>query len=205
LSASDYIVWSIPDAADGLKRAATSSRPLEVCTGVPPVRTRFTRSAAAAMSEVHIGYVDPGECFEFSEPAWAKPARFLAAHPASVVPAATAHLAALACSSAATSLLRAAITAAWHQTREPCRPVRAANYPGAMAARPWPELRDEDRWLIDAMERRISETTQSPDELRARAQELRADAAASDVKGVRDAKLALADRYEQAAITRLPT
>jgi hypothetical protein len=74
-----------------------------------------------------------------------------------------------------------------------------------MAARPWPELRDEDRWLIDAMERRISDTTQSPDELRARAQELRADAAASDVKGVRDAKLALADRYEQAAVTRLPT
>jgi hypothetical protein len=79
----------------------------------------------------------------------------------------------------------------------------AARYTDVMAARPWPVLRDEDRWLADAMERRLLESTQSPEEMRARARELRAEAEQSDVKGIRDAKLALAERYEQAAATRL--
>ncbi len=71
-----------------------------------------------------------------------------------------------------------------------------------MAARPWPALRDEDRWLAEAMERRLRDSTQSPEDMRARARELRAEAEQSDVRGIRDATLALADRYEQAAATR---
>jgi hypothetical protein len=42
-------------------------------------------------------------------------------------------------------------------------------------------------------------TDQAPEELRARANELRAEAEATDIKGIRDAALALADRYEEAA------
>ncbi|HVR04742.1 MAG TPA: hypothetical protein VMS02_01785 [Solirubrobacteraceae bacterium] len=68
-----------------------------------------------------------------------------------------------------------------------------------MDVRPWPVLPDEDRWLIDAMERRLRETNQSVEELRARARELRVEAGQSDMKGIREAALALADRYEQAA------
>ncbi|MDQ6775322.1 MAG: hypothetical protein M3071_03670 [Actinomycetota bacterium] len=66
----------------------------------------------------------------------------------------------------------------------------------------WPALREEDRWLIGAMEDRLLESTRSPGELRARAGELRAEANRTDVKGVRDASLALAERYEDAAAAR---
>lgn len=72
-----------------------------------------------------------------------------------------------------------------------------------MDVRPWPTLPDQDRWLTDAMERRLRETNQSAEELRARASELRAEAGQSDMKGLRQAALALADRYEQAATARL--
>jgi hypothetical protein len=72
-----------------------------------------------------------------------------------------------------------------------------------MDVRPWPELRDEDRWLTELMDRRLRETTQSAEELRARAQQLRTQAEQTDLEGIRDAALALADRYEQAATTRL--
>jgi hypothetical protein len=72
-----------------------------------------------------------------------------------------------------------------------------------MEVRPWPILPDEDRWLTEAMERRLGESTQSPEQLRSRACELRAEAEHSDVRGVRDAALALAERYEQAASARL--
>jgi hypothetical protein len=64
-------------------------------------------------------------------------------------------------------------------------------------------LRDEDRWLIAAMEDRFRDSTQSPEQLQARARELRAQAEQSDIKGVRDASLALAGRYEDAAAGRL--
>jgi hypothetical protein len=53
----------------------------------------------------------------------------------------------------------------------------------------WPELRVEDGWLIAAMEQRLRSTTQSSEEL--------------NVVGVRDSCFALADRYEEAAATRL--
>jgi thiamine monophosphate synthase len=72
-----------------------------------------------------------------------------------------------------------------------------------MDVRPWPPLLDEDRWLAELMDRRLRESTQSPEELVARARELRAQAEKSDVKGIVDASLALADRYEQASSARL--
>lgn len=72
-----------------------------------------------------------------------------------------------------------------------------------MDVRPWPTLPDEDRWLAELMDQRLRETTQSAKDLRARAAELRAQADQSELKGVRDAALALADRYEQAAALRL--
>lgn len=72
-----------------------------------------------------------------------------------------------------------------------------------MSVRPWPALRDEDRWLIAAMEERLHRDGQEPSELRARAGELRAQAERSDIQGVRDAALAIAERYENAAAARL--
>ena len=69
----------------------------------------------------------------------------------------------------------------------------------------WPTLRDEDRWLTAAMEERLSAGTRSPDEMRARARELRERAEQSDIKAFRDAALALAERYEEAATARLGT
>lgn len=72
-----------------------------------------------------------------------------------------------------------------------------------MDVRPWPPLREEDRWLAELMDQRLRETTQSAEDLRARAAELRAQADQSELKGMRDAALALADRYEQAAASRL--
>lgn len=49
------------------------------------------------------------------------------------------------------------------------------------------------------MEERLSAGGQSPDEMRARAAELREQAEQSDIEGVRAAALALAERYEEAA------
>lgn len=72
-----------------------------------------------------------------------------------------------------------------------------------MSVRPWPELRAEDQWLIEAMEERLANTQQSADRLRARARELRRQAEQSDIRGLRDAGFALAARFEQAASRRL--
>jgi hypothetical protein len=72
-----------------------------------------------------------------------------------------------------------------------------------MDARPWPTLHEEDRWLTDAMERRLRDSTQDAEQLHARARELRAEAGQSHIKGMRDAALALAEHYERAATTRL--
>ena len=49
------------------------------------------------------------------------------------------------------------------------------------------------------MEERLRSSDLSPDELRTRARELRTQSVQRDVKGVRDAALALAERYEEAA------
>jgi len=53
------------------------------------------------------------------------------------------------------------------------------------------------------MDRRLRESTQGAEQLRARAQELRTQAGQSEMMGTRNAALALADRYEQAAAARL--
>ncbi|MGH2953898.1 MAG: hypothetical protein ACRDK9_07730 [Solirubrobacterales bacterium] len=71
-----------------------------------------------------------------------------------------------------------------------------------MSARPWPDVPGEHRWAIDLMEERLERTTQTPAALLARASELRAQAADTDIDGYRDAALALADRYEEAAAAR---
>ena len=71
------------------------------------------------------------------------------------------------------------------------------------SAQPWPALPEEDRWAVELMDERLESTEQTREELLARAKELRAEAAASDIKGLRDVVLALADRYEQAAAARV--
>lgn len=72
------------------------------------------------------------------------------------------------------------------------------------SVRPWPDIPAEDRWAIELMEERLEKSWRTPDELLGRANELRAEAVATDIKGVRDAALALADRYEQAAAVAEP-
>lgn len=72
-----------------------------------------------------------------------------------------------------------------------------------MTMRQWPDVPENQRWVIELMEERLERTRQTPAELMARAQELRAEAAKTEIKGFRDAALALADRYEEAAAARL--
>ncbi len=67
------------------------------------------------------------------------------------------------------------------------------------SAREWPTVPDRHRWVIDAMDERLDATDLTPEELTARAQELRAEARDSAVDGYRDAALSLAERYEQTA------
>src|SRR5207244_9583377 len=75
---------------------------------------------------------------------------------------------------------------------------------GPMASvRPWPKIAEEDQWLIELMEERFEKTSQSPEQLRARAEELRQEADQTDIPAYRDAALALADRYDLAATARL--
>jgi len=71
-----------------------------------------------------------------------------------------------------------------------------------MATRLWPDLSDRHRWAVELMEELLERTTQRPVALAARARELRAQAARTDIDGYRDAYLALADRYELAAAAR---
>ena len=53
------------------------------------------------------------------------------------------------------------------------------------------------------MEERLERTSQTPEELSNRAEELRTEAAETDVQGFRTAALILADRYDEAAAARL--
>jgi uncharacterized protein YoaH (UPF0181 family) len=69
-----------------------------------------------------------------------------------------------------------------------------------MAARPWPDIPDDQHWAIELMEDLLAQTAQSPSALVGRAEELRAEH--TDIDGYRDAALALADRYELAAAAR---
>jgi hypothetical protein len=72
-------------------------------------------------------------------------------------------------------------------------------YAESMALHPWPAVAPEDQWAIDEMEERLADMGRDPDQRRARARVLRARAARTDIKGYREAWLALADRYEDAA------
>jgi len=71
-----------------------------------------------------------------------------------------------------------------------------------MAVRPWPEIPEKHRWVVELMEERLERTVLASSELLARATELRARAARTGIEGYQDAALALADRYEQAAVSR---
>ena len=53
------------------------------------------------------------------------------------------------------------------------------------------------------MDELLESTDQTPEQLLARAGELRSEAARSEIVGHREAALALADRYEAAAAARL--
>src|SRR4051812_39706253 len=70
------------------------------------------------------------------------------------------------------------------------------------SVRPWPKIDQEDQWLIELMEERFQKTSKSPEQLRARAMELYAEAEHAEPRR-RDALLALADRYEATADARL--
>lgn len=68
---------------------------------------------------------------------------------------------------------------------------------------PWPPLAEEDQWLIGLMEELVADGFHTPDELRARAKDLREEARAAEFEdGYLHAVLALADRYEAAAAPR---
>jgi hypothetical protein len=55
------------------------------------------------------------------------------------------------------------------------------------------------------MEEPLKRSSRSPGELSGRAEELRRQAAQTEIKGYRDAAMALADRYEAAAAARFPS
>ena len=67
----------------------------------------------------------------------------------------------------------------------------------------WPDVAPEARWATELMDELLATTTQTPEELLARAGELRAQAAATDIEGYRMGALKLAVRYEQTAALRL--
>lgn len=71
------------------------------------------------------------------------------------------------------------------------------------STRSWPAIPDEHRWVLELMEEQLGTTEQAPEELSARANELRRQAQETDIKGFREAALALAERYEEAAAARL--
>ncbi len=67
----------------------------------------------------------------------------------------------------------------------------------------WPDVAPEARWATELMDELLATTTQTSEELLARARELRAQAAATDIEGFRSAALKLAVRYEQTAAARV--
>jgi hypothetical protein len=72
-----------------------------------------------------------------------------------------------------------------------------------MAAEPWPDIPEEHRWATDLVEKQLQRSKRTPEELRARARELRTQATETQVRGVQRASLALAERYDEAAAARL--
>jgi hypothetical protein len=66
----------------------------------------------------------------------------------------------------------------------------------------WPGVAPEARWAVELMDELLDSAAQRPEELLARADELRVLAEASDIEGYREGRLRLAGRYEQAAAAR---
>lgn len=92
--------------------------------------------------------------------------------------------------------------AARHVVRD-CRAIRARIYTCRMdPSLPWPLLREEDRWALDAFEEQLETTTDSPEQLRQRAAELRAEADQTAIRGHQQAALFMAEKYEHAAAAR---
>jgi hypothetical protein len=67
----------------------------------------------------------------------------------------------------------------------------------------WPTLNPEDQWLIDGLEKELLETNQTPEELRAEARRVRAEAEQTDIKAYREVSLMMAANYELLAAERL--
>lgn len=71
-----------------------------------------------------------------------------------------------------------------------------------MAVRPWPEFPEEMRWILDSYDELIADGNGTPAEKIERAAELRARAAGLGPVSGKDALLAIAERYEEAAAAR---
>jgi hypothetical protein len=69
----------------------------------------------------------------------------------------------------------------------------------------WPDVAPEARFFTEIMDELLATTTQTSEELLARARELRAQAVATDIEGYRVGALKLAARYEQTAAARVAT
>lgn len=67
----------------------------------------------------------------------------------------------------------------------------------------WPTLNPEDQWLIDGLEKELLESSQTPEELRAEARRVRAEAEQTDIKAYREVSLMMAANYELIAAERL--
>jgi len=67
----------------------------------------------------------------------------------------------------------------------------------------WPGVAPEARWATEMMDELLATTTETSEELLARARELRAQAAATDIEGYRAGALKLAVRYAQTAAARV--
>ena len=70
------------------------------------------------------------------------------------------------------------------------------------AVPPGLNLRDEDQWLVQGLDNTLEHPSFTPDNMRARAEELRAEAGRAEGSAARDTYLALAARYEHAAASR---
>ena len=68
--------------------------------------------------------------------------------------------------------------------------------------RRWPDVDEHGEWAIAALERQLNEEWRSAASLRARADELRAQAQTLEIPAMREATLLIAERYEEAAAAR---
>lgn len=72
-----------------------------------------------------------------------------------------------------------------------------------MKALTWLTLDDDHQWLTAALEKQLLESNQTPEELQAEAQRLRAEAEQTDIAPYREVCLTMAANYEIVAAERL--